>query len=327
MSNIKELILTVTNRCNHSCKMCYYRASINKKIKELTLKEFGKTSANLGKIEHLMIAGGEPFLRKDLPGICKIFYENNGIRSLFIPTNGSVPETATVIKKIFKIMPDIRLNIMLSLEGREKAHDHIHGRTGAFKAVLRTIDELNNLRLEMLKGKRFFGLHLNTVVTNKNINEIIPLMDFIKNNTRVDFHAFSPMRGNAGVRGYKAPAGKLFNKLFLDAQPYLKFYAGKWKKGQRSIIGRINSRYRLWVRLLEGGRLPFRCRAGDSIGVIEPDGGVRLCELTPLIGNLRKSGYDFNKLWFLEKAGQMRKKIKNCACTHACFISASQRYR
>ena len=327
---IRDLIVIVTNRCNHKCAMCYYHNSINQNINELTEIKFKRISSSLGKIEHLMISGGEPFLRKDLPSICKIFTDNNPVRSLFIPTNGSNPEIITSsISQILEMIPKIELTIMLTLDGRQITHDLIHGKQGAFRSVLKTIEELNLLRFKLLKKKQFFSLCLNTVVTTQNIDEVLPLMDYVKKNTWVDFHTFSPMRGAGWNPDYQPPSGRSFEKLFHQAKPYFKFYACRSsfsKERKREVIKRINERYRLWIHLLNGGRLPFVCQAGNYIGVLEPDGGVRLCELKPIVGNVRDTQYDFSKVWFSEKANSIRKTIPNCACTHACFINASEKY-
>lgn len=75
--------------------------------------------------------------------------------------------------------------------------------------------------------------------------------------------------------------------------------------------------------MLKGEGLPFKCQAGNSIAVLEPDGGVKLCELTETVGNVRDADYDFRKVLFSNKAGQVRTKIKDCACTHACFLETS----
>lgn len=326
-NNLRYLILTITNQCNHSCRMCYYHSSINKITKELSIDEFKKISCLLPNIKHLMISGGEPFLRKDLPQICEIFYKNNNTDSIFIPTNGSMSEQIVLsISKILEIMPRVELSIMLSLEGREKPHDLIHNHPGAFKLALKTIAELNKLRLGLLFKKKFFRLSLNTVVTNQNIKEIIPLMYFVKKNVLVDLHTFSPMRGERTDFDYKAPNGKAFSRLFHKAKPYFKFYLLKRCLGlKKTLLKQLNRRYHLWVDILNGKRMPFRCQAGNLIGVIEPDGGVRLCELTGVIGNIRKAGYDFNKIWFSKEADQVRRKINNCSCTHACFINASEK--
>ena len=88
----------------------------------------------------------------------------------------------------------------------------------------------------------------------------------------------------------------------------------------------ILDRYALWMGLLRGEGLPFQCQAGHYIGVIEPDAKVRLCELTPVIGDLREADFDFARVWDSDEANQLRQKLIGCSYTHACFINASQRY-
>lgn len=326
-NKLKHLILTVTGRCNHACRICYYHSSLNRVGNELSIAEFKKISRALPNIEHLMISGGEPFLRKDLHRICKIFYNNNNTRSIFIPTNGSIPEQiCESVSGILKMLPGVKLGIMFSLEGLEKTHDMIHRRPGAFRSVLRTIDELNKLRLGLLAKGRFFGLSLNTVVTSQNIKEVIPLMDFVRYNVWVDTHAFSPMRGCGVEDAYKPPRGRDLSRLFYKAKPYFKFYSShRGFGGNKDLYSWFVRRYHLWKDILAGKGMPFKCQAGNSIGVIEPDGGIRLCELTSVIGNVRKVNYDFNKVWFSEEADKMRKKAVNCCCTHACFINISEK--
>ncbi|MBJ44708.1 MAG: hypothetical protein CMJ80_15780, partial [Planctomycetaceae bacterium] len=53
---------------------------------------------------------------------------------------------------------------------------------------------------------------------------------------------------------------------------------------------------------------------------------VRLCELTPVIGDLREADFDFSRVWNSDEANQLRQKLIGCSCTHACFINASQKY-
>ena len=67
------------------------------------------------------------------------------------------------------------------------------------------------------------------------------------------------------------------------------------------------------------------CLAGGTIAVIEPDGGVKLCELKERVGELRKSGYDFRRLLDGGKAEEQRKRIRDdrCRCTHVCFVNMS----
>ena len=64
------------------------------------------------------------------------------------------------------------------------------------------------------------------------------------------------------------------------------------------------------------------------IGVMEPDGRLKFCELKLAIdiGNLRDTGYDFRKVWFSEAADAVREKVKSCSCYHGCFLTPSLYY-
>jgi MoaA/NifB/PqqE/SkfB family radical SAM enzyme len=324
MDKPRQLILTITDRCNHGCHMCYYHDSLNQGALVMSLEEYRLLSRSLGEIEHLYISGGEPFLRQDLPEILALFYENNGTRSVFIPTNGSLPNAVLrSVRRMLDELPGLGLSLMLSLEGREEEHDRIHEMKGAFRSVLKTVEELNWLRIERLRsGKASLGLTMNSVVSSENAREIIPLMEYVLKNASVDAHFFSPMRGSGAAATCVAPAADVFRALVAEAQPYFRHYAAKSGRSEAP----QRERYDLWQRLLGGGGLPYQCQAGNYIGVIEPDGRVRLCELTPVVGNLREAGWDFDKVWKSAEADDMRKRIVNCFCTHACFMQASADY-
>ncbi|MFC1852048.1 radical SAM/SPASM domain-containing protein [candidate division CSSED10-310 bacterium] len=330
--NLPELIFAVTNHCNHSCKMCYYHDALDRDMEELEANEIERISLSLGDIKQLLISGGEPFLREDLAQICEIFWRNNHLRHLFIPTNGSVQEKIlSGILRITEQLQNVSLSIMLSLEGLEKQHDDIHDAQGAFQQVVETVKELNLLRFHLLKQrKQMFALHLNTVVTAINIDAVLPLMKFVKQKLWVDLHTFSPMRGSGRDTDHTPPSGDKFEQLVKQAQPYFLHYLSQKYIGQlnpQKALNILNRRYQIWINVLNGGSLPVPCSAGQSIGVLEPNGDVRLCEMKPLVGNVRKNDYDFGKVWWGKKADEMRMSITNCSCTHACFLNASSRFQ
>ena len=325
--NISELIVTITNRCNHSCSMCYYHEHLNGKQQELTLAEYRKISDSLSKLNIVWISGGEPFLRKDLPEICEIFVHRNGVSSIFIPTNGSQPDAIVAgVERILALNPDLKLTVMFSLEGYQERHDEVHGKKGAFASVEESIRRLNFLRVRLFRKNQFFGIFLNTVVSNKNQHEVIELMAYAKKNIRVDTHLLSPVRGEPKDPSVEPPTGKDFEALVQKAKPFFDFYITRGLRSsekQALLKNRWERRYGLWTDLLNGAPLPFTCQAGNLIGVLEPDGGVRLCESFPLIGNVRDVKYDFHAVWFSAAAEKSRAHVKGCSCTHGCFIGAS----
>lgn len=66
----------ITPYCNLNCRMCNIVES-NADLKEASLETVAKIAANLRKIGAgvVLLTGGEPFLRKDLPEIIKIFVD------------------------------------------------------------------------------------------------------------------------------------------------------------------------------------------------------------------------------------------------------------
>jgi MoaA/NifB/PqqE/SkfB family radical SAM enzyme len=307
--------------------MCYYHESLNGKQQELSLDEYQKISESLGQLKTVWISGGEPFLRKDLPEICEIFAQYNGISSIFIPTNGSKPDAIVAgVERILTLRPDLKLTLMFSLEGLQQRHDEVHGKKGAFESVEESIRRLNFLRVRLFRKNQIFNIFLNTVVSNKNQHEVIELMTYAKKNIRIDSHFLSPVRGEPKDPSVQPPSGDDFDNLVQKAKPFFDFYIARGLRSiekQVSIKSRLDRRYGLWTDLLNGAQLPFTCQAGNLIGVLEPDGGVRLCESFPLVGNVRDVKYDFSAIWFSAAAEKSRARVKGCSCTHGCFIGAS----
>ncbi|MFC1813283.1 glycosyltransferase [Thermodesulfobacteriota bacterium] len=325
---MSELILTVTNRCNHNCGMCYYHEQLNSNQRELLVEEYQQISQSLGNLNILWVSGGEPFLRDDLAEICRVFVQNNKVKSVFIPTNGSLPDTIVAgVESILEQNPGIRLSLMFSLEGTESTHDVIHGKKGAFASVEKSIRKLIALRVKLFKKKRFFSILLNTVVTTQNQDKVIGLMEYVKTRLMVDSHTFSPMRGQGRDKAHQPPDGKDFAALYEQVGAYHDFYARKAGLSHEKLQQFkqwMDRRYHLWCNVLDGSGLPFECQAGNLMGVLEPDGSVRLCESTPVVANVRDYNYNFQKAWFSAGADQTRESIINCSCTHACFLNVSE---
>ena len=94
----RQLVIDVTYRCNARCVMCnIWKAE---KKPELTLEQFDQILSEplFGGIERLMVSGGEPTLREDLPqliGVC--INRMPSLDTLSLITNGLWPERALSI--------------------------------------------------------------------------------------------------------------------------------------------------------------------------------------------------------------------------------------
>ncbi|MDE3179365.1 MAG: 4Fe-4S cluster-binding domain-containing protein, partial [Acidobacteriota bacterium] len=88
---LKLVILFVTSVCNAKCRTCFYWEELNHRG-DLTWEELQKLSASMPRFTDLWLSGGEPMLRRELTDIVHLFYLQNGIRWMNLPTNGLLPE-------------------------------------------------------------------------------------------------------------------------------------------------------------------------------------------------------------------------------------------
>lgn len=322
-----ELIFFVTYKCNFRCKTCFYANvmdnSAGNTAKELDIGEIGKISSSMGKFTKLLISGGEPFLRDDLPEICELFYLQNKISSIHLPTNGFHTEMIyNYTHKILRKCPKTDLTIGLPLDGLRETHDKIKGVKGSFEKVIETVRSLSVLK----KTFANLNIYIITAVNSANLNEILNLSEFVKNNLPVDSHEPSPIRGAPYDEALFPPSYKEWGELSKKLMKYHSYWNKKRTDNKLKAFlanNRVGYLYKVYARVLKGKKLPFRCQAGNAIGVLEPNGDIKLCELTEAIGNVRSANYDFRKIWFSDRANDTRKKIKDCACTHACFLAPS----
>ena len=88
------LNILVTSVCDMRCTHCFFTEELDDRPrKKLQMKadEIGRISETLGgNLGVLVLAGGEPFTRKDLPEIVRSFYENNKLDSVYLMSNGQI---------------------------------------------------------------------------------------------------------------------------------------------------------------------------------------------------------------------------------------------
>ena len=89
-----SLIHFLTNRCNARCSFCFIDFDNPKTfVGELNILEIEKMTKNLGNtLLNVNFTGGEPFARKDIIDIAKLYIKNTTIQSIYVTTNGSLPD-------------------------------------------------------------------------------------------------------------------------------------------------------------------------------------------------------------------------------------------
>lgn len=146
------LIASITHRCNLKCQGCYARAHHRDESPPLSLERWEgifKEARDLG-ISVILIAGGEPFTRREFLNVTKAFPE------IIFPvfTNGLLLDEGFIgeLKRQKNVVP------IISIEGFEKETDERRG--------MGTYTGIQNVILLLNKNGLFFGVSVTATKEN-----------------------------------------------------------------------------------------------------------------------------------------------------------------
>lgn len=306
------LVLFVNSVCNMKCDHCFYWRSLNDK-QDLTQEEICALSRSLGRVEILNLSGGEPFIRRDVAEICREFVRFNGVREIYVPTNGYFTERTVDAVHGMLAEPGLALlAIELSLDGLAAYHDEFRRTRNAFAHAMATYDAL--ARVQAVDAR--LRIHAVSTANRTNLAEVRRLSTFLYERCpRMDHHNLAIIRGdrkNAALQG-----------------PQLHEYAGLYDYIRRLWAPRERERYGSsvepmlqWAKLctLQRRKQVVPCLAGRLTGVVYANGDVSVCEQHPPIGNLRER--PFPEIWQSEEARRLRAAIRHgdCYCTSEVFL-------
>ncbi len=317
------MIFFVTSYCNLKCEHCFYWKELNVKRDELTLEEIEKIAKNMDDLLFIRLTGGEPTLRKDLPEIVKIFYDNNRLRNAGISTAGFF--TQKILKdaeKILALCPDLELEFCISIDDIDKFHDLNRGIPNTYKNAVATIKGLKELKA---KHKRI-RINVGLCVTKGNQDRLDEIFEKALVPLGVDTIQVNIIRGapkdpglmEVDLEKYRALLKK--TRAYNSRQGYHGLYISSNVKDKLMSNIIINT---IQERKFQG----IYCNAGNKTGVLYSGGDLYPCELLEnmKIGNLRDNNYDFRALWNSKKADEVRKFIHDtkCFCTHECFMTTN----
>lgn len=324
-----------TTRCNARCETCFYWQNLNDKDeKVLGLEEIETLSKSMPQFNHLLFSGGEPVMRKEIVEIGKIFARNNGLISIDMPTNGLLAKrVGEVASQILDEMPDVLFTVGLSLDGMEETHNRLRGVPGNWAKSMETFRLLAQIRAErMERWRRGEGpkprlrIMTLTCINNQNINEVEELAAAMFANPETDGMMFECLRGTPKDPDLFPPTPEQFDRIVrMSMEMNAKLYERRFPEMRASWLSYIRNVYRFQRDHITGGKIPATCQAGVNLAVIEPDGRVRFCELLDIIGDLRKEGLDWKKVWLSPKAAGLRRWIREarCSCTHCVNMGHS----
>ncbi|MEK6563872.1 MAG: radical SAM/SPASM domain-containing protein [Candidatus Omnitrophota bacterium] len=318
-----HLVFFVTSKCSFHCNHCYYWHRINQERIELSLDEIEKIVNHLSSILSVSFTGGEPFLRKDLHEIVKLFLIYCKPRYIQFPTNAFFTnEIISTIEKILKIPSSAKVIINVSVDGEAQLHDKIRGVRGAFSVCMQTIKRLKELQRIYPR----LSIYTATTCMSTNQNKLNQLFSFIVNNIKPDNIGINLIRGNL-----KSPEIKDvdINNYIGFRDNKIKYMKNKGKSFQEKVIfTKEMLESELISKIFIKKKYLIPCYAGSLFGIINEVGEVYPCIMkAESMGSLRseKIGYDLNKIWLSQEAEGIRKEIKKekCFCTYECAMTTS----
>lgn len=268
----------ITEHCNLRCSHCYQS---DRRIDELPLAglltildqfrdlltAWRSESLGLTVRGHVTVTGGEPFVRPDFMDLLDILAADRDGFGFAILTNGTLID-AGVARRLAELGPAF---VQVSIEGGRATHDGIRGPGSFDKAVA----ALEHLVVANVRTFVSFTAHRGNF---REFSKVAQLGTDLKV-SRIWADRLVPQgRGAALSEQTLTPTE---TREFFEIMLAARIDAACGAFGQTEIaMGR-------GLQFLVAGEKPYRCRAGDSLVTILPNGDLYPCRRMPiLIGNV-----------------------------------------
>jgi MoaA/NifB/PqqE/SkfB family radical SAM enzyme len=205
------VILFINSICNMKCEHCFYWQNLNRPD-DLTYEEIVQLSEQLGPIENLNLSGGEPFLRKEFGAICRQFIRHNGVKEIYVPTNGYFRDRTITQLRDTLSDPTLRLfAVELSLDGMAEFHDRFRDTKNSFQKAMETYDALAALQREDAR----LQIHAISTATADNMDEIRRLTTFLYERCpQMSHHNLALIRGDRMNASLQGPELEAYQRLY-----------------------------------------------------------------------------------------------------------------
>lgn len=299
----EQVHISITDRCTLPCRMCdIWRIRPGEELRTHEWKNVFDQVAHWAGPVSVNFAGGEPFLRKDLPEL--IHHGRSLGMTLTSNTNGTL-FNAEKARAVAEAGLDV---LYVSLDGyTEATHDYVRGQAGTWAKVMRTLDLIGaypNPRVIVAM-----------IVHKRSVREVPAMAEWTR------------------ARGYQLVLQPLFSTFGRDYDPdwFLKSELfptrEDWpvldevldqmisiKENDGHIcnsVGQLREMKRYFREPGVSNGLP--CNAGHSDISLDPYGNFLLCFWLPPVGNVRQTPIPW--MWDSTRARRRRWEAYHCPRT------------
>ena len=158
----------ITGRCDLRCRHCNI-VETNSALQDMTLDRIRQVAQNIRAIGGgiVLLTGGEPFLRRDLPSIVEIFRDQQ--LDVRLQTNGFATDD-----QLNQVYAAGARDINVSLDSLDELkQDYINAVPGSWKRAIDAVE-----RISVVFGKRSAITSLGCVLSALNYREIPAILEF-----------------------------------------------------------------------------------------------------------------------------------------------------
>jgi MoaA/NifB/PqqE/SkfB family radical SAM enzyme len=299
----EQIHVSITDRCSLPCRMCdIWRIKPGEELTTSEWKNVFDQVAHWAGAVSLNFAGGEPFLRKDLPDLIR---HAKGIGFTVTSNTNATAFTERRVEEIAEAGLDV---LYVSLDGTEaKTHDYMRGQDGTYEKAMRALDwfgKVPNPRIIVA-----------CIIHRRNIEQIPVMAKWTE--SRGYQVVYQPLFSTFG-RNYD-PNWYLKSDSFPreDQLPQLDEALDgliRIKEADGHVcnsVGQLREMKRYFRDPSVSNGLP--CNAGHSDISLDPYGNFLLCFWLPPVGDVRRTPIPW--MWNSIRSQRRRWEAHNCPRT------------
>ncbi len=313
----------LTPLCNMACRMCYVRMTKQQQEAVAPLQsaqrwlDLASAARDRGML-YLLLTGGEPFLRQDLPELMAALQAMGLVIS--INTNGTLitPETVDWLRKT----PPSRINVTL-YGASDETYDRLCGNPQGFTQASQAIDLLLEAGM---------AVKLNCSITPHNQQDLEGILSFARSRNlpvQATSYMFPPLRRDSSMIGKN-------HRFSPEEAAYHTARIQLGLLGREEFIRRVKEEKpeSLWedseCPIIEEQGEGIRCRAGKSSFWVTWEGKMIPCGMFPMedAPNVFEAGFDaaWNRTVKAAEAIRLPAKCAGCPQKDLCRTCAAMVY-